>query len=340
MVTFLAYTWCPKPFKHLGCNKCYVARCVYITRRATIFLLLRLIMNYQEIIRKTIDLHVHVGPEIIPRKFTVPELLRYESGKLKGIAVKNHFFPTIAMNIKETLAKEDPFIINSVTLNTYIGGFNADIIRASAQLSSRPIIVWFPTIHAENGLKQQTEEIPAEWIGKQSKITLVSSSNISGLSVLDANNQIKPEVIEVLKAIKQYNAILATGHLSWQESRALIRYAIMELHIKKIIVTHPIYQKIKMPVPVQQELAKLGAYMEQCFSMYSIDHIPMQDIVEQITAIGAENCILSSDVGQIFSKSPSEALREFFTLLNKAGISEKELRLMAIENPDQIIANV
>ena len=89
-------------------------------------------MDYREILQQAIDLHVHIGPEIIPRKFTLPELLDYEKGKLKGVGVKNHFFPTVAM-AKPLLQNDIPLVINSVVLNHYVGGFNPDIIRACAE---------------------------------------------------------------------------------------------------------------------------------------------------------------------------------------------------------------
>lgn len=92
-----------------------------------------------------------------------------------------------------------------------------------------------------------------------------------------------------------------------------------------------------MPLDVQKELAKLGAFIEHCFSMHSIDKISTNKIVEQIKYVGAENCILSSDVGQIFSKSPSEALFDFITLLEKEGVTKKEIEIMLLENPRTLI---
>ncbi len=75
-----------------------------------------------KILQQAIDLHVHIGPEIIPRKFLLLELLNYEEGKLKGIGVKNHFFPTVAMSTKNQLSRKQPFVIHSVVLNNYVGG--------------------------------------------------------------------------------------------------------------------------------------------------------------------------------------------------------------------------
>jgi predicted metal-dependent phosphotriesterase family hydrolase len=92
-----------------------------------------------------------------------------------------------------------------------------------------------------------------------------------------------------------------------------------------------------MPIHVQKELADMGALIEQCYSMYSIDKIPISKIARQIKLLGAKNCILSSDVGQIFSKNPSEALADFMFLLEKEGITKQELRQMLVNNPIRLL---
>ncbi|KKS81875.1 MAG: hypothetical protein UV58_C0015G0009 [Candidatus Wolfebacteria bacterium GW2011_GWC1_43_10] len=294
-------------------------------------------MDYQNILQQAIDLHIHIGPEIIPRKFTLPELVDYEKGKLKGIGVKNHFFSTIAMG-KQSAQDGSPSVINSVVLNHYVGGFNPDIIRASAELSEKPIIVWFPTLHTEEFLQSQKFEIPEEWIDPKMRrrLKLRPTEKIKALSVFD-NGKISKEVKMVLYSIKENGAILATGHLSWQESYELVKFAIEKIGIKKIVITHPIYQKIDMPIKIQKELAELGALIEHCYSMYSIDKIPMDKIAQQIKDVGADNCILSSDVGQTFSKSPSEALTDFISLLKKEGVTENEIKTMLIKNPERLV---
>lgn len=297
-------------------------------------------MDYRDILRQAIDLHVHIGPEMIPRKFALSDLISYETGKLGGAGIKNHFFPTIAMGgLPAQGEKEDFIIINSVVLNRYVGGFNPDIVRASAELSERPIIVWFPTLHTENFLQSQETEIPEEWIDPKLRnmITLRRSADIEPLTIFDSDRRLLGEVKAVLNVIKEQDAILATGHLSWQDSYELVKFASSELGIRKIIITHPIYQKIAMPISFQKELARLGALIEHCYSMHSIDKIPINDIVKQIKEVGAENCILSSDVGQVFSKSPSESLADFMALLADEGVTEEEIRTMLITNPGKLI---
>ena len=293
-------------------------------------------MKYRKLLQQAIDLHIHVGPEVIPRKFDLPKLLQYEKGKLRGVGIKNHFFSTSSMARPNN--NGNPIIIDSVTLNNYVGGFNPDIIYSSAQLSRRPIIVWFPTINSKQFLRDEENEIPVEWMGGKGGIINRKVDKIKKLSVLSRTGEIRKDVKKVLVAIKETGAILATGHISWQESRKLVKCAIETYGINRIIITHPIYQRINMPILVQKGLAKMGAYIEQCYSMYSIDYIPIEKIAQQIKIIGANSCILSSDVGQTFSKNPSEALADFIFLLKIVGISEKEIRCMLIENPLWLIS--
>jgi len=42
-------------------------------------------------------------------------------------------------------------------------------------------------------------------------------------------------------------------------------------------------------------------------------------------------------VGQTFSKSPSESLADFVFLLERESITEKEVRVMLIDNPNMLV---
>lgn len=293
-------------------------------------------MAYDELIRKAIDLHVHVGPEVIPRTYTADTLARAEKGKLRGAAMKNHFFPVTP----QTREERGGFLaLPSVTLNRFVGGFNADAVRASAELAPGPVMVWFPTVHAENFLKNSEFELPPEWIDpvRKGSVRARRSGEVRGLSVFDGEGKLRKEVREVLEAIKEHGCILATGHIAWQETVALVRAARREFGIDRIIVTHPIYTRIAMPVEVQKELVREGAFMEACYSMYSIDTIPIADIAREIKEVGAEGYVISSDVGQTFSPSPSEALARFAELLSKEGVSDAELEKMLVDNPSELV---
>jgi hypothetical protein len=258
-----------------------------------------------------------------------------EKGRLYGVFLKNHFYPTSPL-IKSA-GKTTVKMFGSVVLNNFVGGFNKEAIYAASLLTDSPIMVWFPTTSAAQFLKSSKYEIPPEWTAG-SLPAARQSTEVNNLSVTGKKGSLKREVLEVLRMIKQTKSILATGHISWEESVILVKEA-KQLGIEKIIITHPIYQRINMPVEIQKQLASLGARIEMCYSMYSIDDIPMEKIADQIRMIGPENCILSSDVGQKFSPSPSEALLDFSSKLYELGISLKEIELMLVKNPRVLVNN-
>jgi hypothetical protein len=293
-------------------------------------------MDITKLIQNTIDLHLHIGPEIIPRKFNnVNSLIENQKNKIKGFALKNHFYSTVPF-IKEISNICGLKIIGSVTLNNFNGGLNPETVYANALIADNPIIVWFPTVHADNFLKNSQYEIPPEWVQKKGFQARLAQ-DIKGITVLSDEKTLTQKAVEVLKEIKTTNSILATGHLSWKESKTLIEKA-GEIGIKKMIITHPIYQRIDMPIDEQKYMTQLGAFIEIPYSMYSIDKISIKKIVQQIQEIGYQSIILSSDVGQLFSENPNEALKDFAELLIEEGITYEMLWKMMVENP-QFITN-
>lgn len=287
----------------------------------------------KEIIKQAIDIHLHIGPEIIPRRYTVETLMVEEKGKLKGAVLKNHFYSTQPF-IESKKIKKELMFFGAVVLNNSVGGMNPETIYTSSLLSDKPIMVWFPTINAENFLQKSEFEIAPEWV-KRKGFTGRRSKDVKPV-IVAKDNRLTKEGVLVLQAIKKCNAVLATGHISWKESAILVNQALRE-GIRKIVVTHPIYQCINMPIAIQKELAKKGCFIEQSYSMYSIDKIPISKIAQQIKDVGSKSVILSSDVGQTFSVSPSQALLDFASLLLKKGITEKELFEMLVLNPKKLL---
>lgn len=287
----------------------------------------------KEIIKQAIDIHLHVGPEIIPRRYTAETLIEKEKGRLGGAVLKNHFYPTQPF-ISGVKNEKGLRLFGAIVLNNSVGGMNPEGIYASSLLSDKPIMVWFPTTNAENFLQKSEFEIAPEWV-KKNRFARRLSNNIKPVVVVKNGKSTKESML-VLKTIKKCNAVLATGHISWKESRILVDQAIRE-GINQIVITHPIYQYINMPIAVQKELAEKGCFIEQSYSMYSIDKIPISKIAKQIEEVGYENVILSSDMGQAFSPPPSEALFTFGKLLINEGISEDALFTMLVTNPKKLL---
>lgn len=143
------------------------------------------------------------------------------------------------------------------------------------------------------------------------------------------------DVAKILEVIQETGSVLATGHIAWKEAE-ILAVAARKKGIR-VVLTHPIYQRIGIPIRTQKKLVRIGCFIEQCYSMYSIDKISIEEIANQIRQVGSKYVILSSDMGQTFSPDPDEALLEFAQLLLAQGITENELYVMLVENPRKLL---
>ena len=290
--------------------------------------------DVKDIVREAVDLHVHVGPEMLPRKHDPFTLLDSQMEKVGGICLKSHCYSTVSWAKMFNEAFDTNFLIGSVTLNNFVGGINLDLLYTDRNIADGPFIVWLPTIHAENHLNSSEWEVKKEWV-ESPNFKPRRSESIRPVKVVE-NGSLTKEMMELLGFVRKNDCVLATGHVSWKEGERVVKKAI-SMGINKIIITHPIYQLIDMPVEVQKELAELGAYMEHSYAMHSIDKIGLDRISSQIREVGAGSCILSSDVGQTISPDPDGALREFASGLMEHGLTFDEIRQMLVENPRKLV---
>jgi len=291
-------------------------------------------LKLKDIVVEAIDLHVHIGPEILPRKHTPFTLFKSQIEKVGRICIKSHCYSTVSWAKMFNEVSDTNFFIGSVTLNNFVGGINLDLLYADSSITDEPFIVWLPTLHAENHLTRSEWEVKKEWIEDPSFKPRMSES-ISPVRIFE-NGSLTDDMMKLLKFVRDVDCVLATGHISWRESEAVVREAV-SMGIERIIVTHPIYQLIDTPVEVQKELAELGAYMEHSYVMHSIDKISYERIASQIREVGARSCILSTDVGQTISPDPNIALRDFARGLIEQGLTLGEIRRMLVENPRRLV---
>jgi len=65
--------------------------------------------------------------------------------------------------------------------------------------------------------------------------------------------------------------------------------------------------------------------------------LPPRELVDTITSIGAEHCIVSTDFGQDFHPMPPEGLRMGIATLLQAGMEEVELGMLVKDNPSRLL---
>ena len=144
----------------------------------------------------------------------------------------------------------------------------------------------------------------------------------------------------ILSVVKEYDMVLANGHISPRETFALMESALAK-GISKLVITHGLWVNGLEPFTLEElrRLGKMGAFIEHTY----IGFLPTdfrndpKAMMEAIEYIGAEHCIISTDLGQYYNPPPAEGMRMFIALLLKKGIAEEEINLMAKLNPAKLL---
>ncbi|MCE2404705.1 MAG: hypothetical protein J4F43_06070 [Dehalococcoidia bacterium] len=267
-----------------------------------------------------VDIHVHFAPDPrVERRTDALELARQaQAAGMGGLVLKSHEFPT--QPVAYTVGRMVPGItlIGGVTLDIEVGGLNPAAVSASALMGGR--VVWMPTYSARAHRRHRGLE--------------------GGIYILDESGRMVPEMYPILDTVRQHDMVLATGHLSTEESIVLVDEA-RNLGIGRIVVTHASSMSFSTGMTVEDMvgLAKKGAFIEHCVHvMMPLTHrLDPAKLAQMIRTIDPERCIISTDFGQDYHPVAPEGLRMGIATLLQAGMDEVEVGMMVKDNPSRLL---
>ena len=281
-------------------------------------------------LRGAVDMHLHTHPCLFPRLVDDLEVaLEARAAGLRAIVMKCHHESSVSRAYYMRSLVPGLEVFGGIVLNSYVGYVNPAAVDAALRFGGK--VVWMPT--ADAGYHAQVHGSTGNY-GTQAG----GREEADGYWVLDDKDQLKPEVIEVLKLIAEHNVILATCHLSPKEIVALVKRAKQE-GVQKIIITHPFYKVPNLDIDTLEELTRMGAYAE--FIYTGVSPFWAATTVDQITSavrrLGASQCLLVSDSGQRHNPIAPEALRLFAQMLLEKGVPTKEIDQMIKNNPADLL---
>ena len=296
-------------------------------------------MNREDIVNRiltgAIDCHVHSGPDIFARVGDAIDFAnQFKAYGFKGFVIKNHYGNTsaTAQLVNKMVSGID--IFGGVVLNRYVGGINPYAVEVAIRLGAK--IIWMPTQWAQHHI--DTFGAPQYKHMGQTESTARSLPAI-GISVLDKNGELVPEVKQVLEIIKANNVALATSHLTKEEIKILVREA-NRMGIDKIIITHITFTELwKWSIEEQRELVDLGATIEHV-GLYCMENrylVSPKQVVEMIEGVGYKNVLIGSDCGQLKIPTSPETLRLFVGMLLDEGMDEYKIHYMMKDNPIRLL---
>jgi hypothetical protein len=286
-----------------------------------------------EALRGAYDLQVHVAPDLIERRIDDIDLAKeFLAHGLRGFVLKSHYIPTAER--AKVVSKAVPGIAayGATTLNHSVGGLNPVAVEIAGRSGCK--IVWMPTVDAGNETAGRPDgpNIKLPFWAKIQRELAATGIAPPPLTVLDASGEISEATRRCVESIAKHDMILATGHLGRAEIFKLVRTA-RDVGVRKIIVTHAEFPSQDLTDAEQCELAQMGALIEHCFTTMHTGKAPWERVMASIRAVGAERCLVSTDLGQTINPPVAEGFAMFAQRLLDAGFTVAQIRRMAVSNP-------
>jgi hypothetical protein len=288
--------------------------------------------SYSEIndlVRGSVDMHMHFGPDpMFPRRVDAAEAARdAQAAGLLAFVLKSHSYPTAPVAYEAQKAAPDVHVIGSITLDLEMGGCNPYAVQASADLGAK--VCWLPTFTSKNSLGKAASDFGLHF-------------DSEGVFILGEDGKLLPEMRECLRIIKEYDMVVASGHVSPAEM-----FAVMDeckvIGLEKIVITHALeFNVYDEPLSLDQidELAKRGAYIEHvaltCLPAQRIT-MPPGEMIEVMKRVGPSRCVLGTDCGVSWNPPPAEAMRMFISILLRHGLPAKDIKQMAQINAAELL---
>lgn len=269
------------------------------------------------------DAHVHAAPDVVSRIGDDTDIaVAYADVEFEGFVLKAHYESTVgrAHAVARATGLE---VVGGLALNQHCGGINPAATAAALGAGGR--VVWMPT--ADSHL-QETACLPRLC----DNVPQLSRASYA-IPPVDPTAEAATEA--VLSVAADYDAVVATGHLSIEECRWLAERA-RRHGARRLLFTHPSYTVPGMDPPLVAELAGLGGFVE--ITAFQLLHQPgcTPAFLARVARAAGNRLILSSDTGQPDSPSPPAALEQLIDALAAEGIDRGLLRAAASTTPAEL----
>lgn len=270
----------------------------------------------------SIDMHIHPGPDPNAERpidsIKVAQLA--QAAGMGGVVLKSFFYPTVsdAWLIQTNITPEIMVAGSVVIAYTTTGGltYAQKTIETNAKIGCK--FVWFPTMDAKHC---------RDYLGQD-----------GGICILDDNGKLKSEVYDILKVIKEYDMVVASGHMSYPETAALFEAAV-DMGITKMVATHPLAELSRFSMDEIVRLADKGVFIEHVYGtlMPRLGNMDPSDYVDCIKVVGAERCVMGTDLAQVWDVDPATGMRHFIAMMLQFGCTPEEVSFMVKTNPAKLL---
>lgn len=282
-----------------------------------------------ELMKGAYDLHIHPAPSHIQRLIDDIDLYcNAAAHRMGGVMIKCHYEATGARArlVNTHFRDSSTLAIGSIVLNWPVGGLNPYAVESSCRLGAK--YIWMPTRDAKHSLAF------GNMIG--------DFFQRPGISILDDNERLVPEVLEILSIAREKGIPVATGHISLKESIVLCQEGIKMGN--KMVLTHPEWSRTRVPLEIQQDLAQQGVWIEKAWLNIAEKDTSEEYLFHTIRVLGPEHVFIVTDSGKdvtdrekIPMPLPDMCYCDMLSRLIHAGFCDSDIRTMSRINPEYLL---
>jgi hypothetical protein len=191
------------------------------------------------------DLHTHAAPSLLPRHGDDRATVAAERTQgFTTVVLKAHEGSTV-----ERAAAAGDGVYGGIVLNSPVGGANPDAVEVAARLGGR--VVWMPTVSSRTHKASATSP----------ELSVHRGFELGAVDVIGEDGGLLPMWHDVLDVVAAHDLLLASGHLSADETVVLFRAA--RAHgVQRLLVNHPKMAFLHWNDEAAAVLAELDAYLE------------------------------------------------------------------------------
>ncbi|MFT4058363.1 MAG: DUF6282 family protein [Legionella sp.] len=275
-----------------------------------------------------IDVHYHATPDLFNRRYSAIEAGRIYQKYQGAVVLKSHLGSTA---VQATLAQAEGYpVLPSLVLNDIAGGFDYRVI-VRALLEYKPLIegrmlVFLPTITGRTHKSRLKRKLSCEQYAAISQ---------RPLTVFNERNQLKSEVIELLRVAANEPIVFSTGHASKEETYALIDEVCKHNHCK-LMLNQPANPLTGLDAHALLEISSIpNVFIEQTVLTYLLAYQSEEDFKEVLTTV--PQVIYSSDLGQPNQMDIEGFLKQSRAYFKLFQLTKEREELIRKQNPIKML---
>lgn len=263
------------------------------------------------------DLHAHASPSLLPRHGDDAQTVAAErSLGFTTVVLKSHEGSTV-----ERAAIAGDHVHGGIVLNSAIGGANPDAVEVAARLGGR--MVWMPTVSSRTHKAGATSP----------ELSVHRGFELGPVDVVD-DGILRPEWHDVLDVIAAHDLVLASGHLSADETVVLFRAA-RQHGVRRLLVNHPMMAFLHWSPAAAGVLESLDARLELGILpdlLGDADHASLLLTTTYPTSL----LVFGGDLGHAHHAPPAQAMGPWLRRL-ESNVGESVARTIMTTQTEELL---